>query len=112
MRSVPPSLFDVLLEAEPLQAEPPQPTPAAAPEGWERVGRWAIRHTATRDTVAKLTSLGVPGYLAWLCTGAGTGYRGGDVGHWLPGMCWPTADAAIEALARARRAQEARSMSP
>ena len=74
----------------------------ALPEGWHRAGAYAIRNEH-RDHVAKLLVHGAPGYLAWQCTGPGQGYRGSDLGEWLPG-CWPSAKGAMVALAKAREA--------
>jgi len=82
----------------------------ALPPGWRWAGAYAIANEH-RDHVAKLLVHGEAGYLAWHCTGPGQGYRGGDLGEFLPG-CWPRAKGAIDALAHARRAVEARSMSP
>jgi len=82
----------------------------ALPEGWRWAGAWAIRNERG-DHVAKLLVHGEPGYLAWHCTAPGGGYRGRDLGEWLPG-CWPAAKGAMLALAQARGAVKARSMSP
>jgi hypothetical protein len=110
MRSSPPSLFDVLVNAEappPAReaASGPPDALAALPEGYERRGRWALWRPATGDCIAKLMVQGEAGYLAWLCTGQGAGYRGSDVGHFLRG-CWPNAAGAAGAIAQARGGAE------